>query len=322
MLIEIEHRLHFEYGDFIHESFMELRMEPPTDARQVLRSFYLAVGPPTQVARYSDWNGNWVHHFGVTDYHDRIEVLVRSAVSTGPAPVSLEELRGAPAVASDSGAAALGPLLDFVAFGGPVVRSRDLERLAARLPVGEAAPIGEQVDAMGRFLLEQFEYRKGVTDFKSSVQAILSERAGVCQDFAHLMLSLLRLRGVPCRYVSGYLHVAGDSEEPSQSHAWIEVHVPEIGWVPFDPTHAQVPDENYVVVARGRHYDDVPPNRGIYRGNAEESLHAAVETRISPPKDIASLQEEIGQLEVPVFREQPRTAPAPAEIDSQAQQQQ
>ena len=77
-----------------------------------------------------------------------------------------------------------------------------------------------------------------------------------------------------------------------------------------------------MVVARGRHYDDVPPNRGIYRGNAGESLHASVQTRVSPPKDIASLHEEIGQLDVPVFREHPPAAPASPSAEPEAQQQQ
>lgn len=317
MRIEIEHELRFEYDDFIHESFMELRVEPLSDVRQTLRSFYLAVGPPTQVSRYTDWNGNFVHHFGITDYHDRIEVLARSIVATEPSPLSLAELREPPGEAPG-----LGPLTDFLAFGGPVERTRDLERLAAGIPAGPGAPVGEQIASIGHELKERFAYRTGVTDYRSSTRHILEEGAGVCQDFAHLMLGLLRLRGIPSRYVNGYLHVERGGDEPSQSHAWIESHAPGHGWLGFDPTHDCIPDERYVVVARGRHYDDVPPNHGIYRGNARESLHAAVTTRASPPKDVVSLHEEIGRLDVPVFREQPRGA-GPAEgSEAPAQQQQ
>jgi len=136
------------------------------------------------------------------------------------------------------------------------------------------------------------------------------------------MLGVLRLRKIPCRYVSGYLHVGGDGDEPSESHAWVEVYVPNHGWVAFDPTHDCVPDERYVVLARGRHYDDVPPNRGIYRGSARETLHASITTRVAPPKDVASLQQEIGQLDVPVFREQPRVEVEVSGADVEAQQQQ
>jgi transglutaminase-like putative cysteine protease len=302
MLIEIEHAIRFEYDAFIHESFMELRVEPLTDPRQTLRSFYLAVGPPTRVARYADWNGNFVHHFGVTDYHDRIEVLVRSAVATQPADVDLAQLTTPP---PDPGGGGLGPLLDFALLGGPVERTGALEQLEAALAVDTGAPLGEQIAGIGRELFQRFEYRQGVTDYRSSTRHILEHGGGVCQDFAHLMLGVLRLRRIPCRYVSGYLHLE-QGGEPSQSHAWVETWVPGNGWIGFDPTHDCVPDERYVVVARGRHYDDVPPNRGIFRGGARELLQASVATRTAPPKDVASLQLEIGQLDVPVFRDEPR----------------
>lgn len=317
MLIEIEHALRFEYDGFIHESFMELRVEPLTDPHQTLRSFYLAVGPPTRVARYADWNGNFVHHFGVTDYHDRIEVLVRSAVATQPARIDLASLSAPPPAAAE-----LGPLLDFARLGGPVEGTRALEQLASELPVAADAPLGEQIAGIGHALHERFEYRRGVTDYRSTTRHILERGGGVCQDFAHLMLGVLRLRRIPCRYVSGYLHVEKEGGEPSQSHAWVETWVPGRGWVAFDPTHDRVPDERYVVVARGRDYDDVPPNRGIFRGSANESLSASVATREAPPKDVASLQEEIGQLDVPVFREQPRGVAPGAEPTPDPQQQQ
>src|SRR6266542_6418334 len=82
MFLEIEHRLSFTYDAFIRESFLELRMQPKTTAHQALSSFVLAVGPPTKISRYRDWNDNVVHHFAVTEFHDRIEVQSRSLVET------------------------------------------------------------------------------------------------------------------------------------------------------------------------------------------------------------------------------------------------
>ena len=102
-------------------------------------------------------------------------------------------------------------------------------------------------------------------DHDSTTEDFLKIGGGVCQDFAHLMLALLRLRQVPCRYVSGYLHVERKKREPSQSHAWVEFHSPTAGWVPFDPAHNRPVDDRYVVAGHGRHYDDVPPNKGIPR---------------------------------------------------------
>jgi transglutaminase-like putative cysteine protease len=320
MLIDIEHRLLFRYDAYISESFMELRVEPQSDAHQSVLSFYLAVGPPTQVARYQDWNQNQVHHFGISDYHDRIEVFTRCSVETHPAHPDLASLREP--VPREN----LGPLLDFQGFGGPVLHSPRLERLASEISLPREAPLGEQIAQLGGLIRDRFEYRTDVTDYQSTSDHVLEEGAGVCQDFAHLMLALLRTRDIAARYVSGYLHVDRDDETPSQSHAWVEVYAGGAGWVGFDPTHDQIPGANYVAVARGRHYDDVPPNRGIFRGNAREQLEAEVVTRLTAPKDAASVHREIGRIDLPVFRELPRQAAADTRTqpgsDQQQQQQQ
>ena len=145
------------------------------------------------------------------------------------------------------------------------------------------------------------------------------------------MLGLLRLRGIPARYVSGYLHVDRPrvrGRDAAQSHAWVEFYSPTKGWVAFDPTHNQPVDERYIVVGYGRHYDDVPPNRGIYKGSASETMKAEVHTRLSTPKDVSMLHAEIQAIDVPVFREIPERrveralTPTEDEIGQQQQQQQ
>jgi transglutaminase-like putative cysteine protease len=202
----------------------------------------------------------------------------------------------------------LGPLShelgDWLFLEGPLRPTPRLRRFAGGLDVPRRAPLGEQVRALGAAIAQAFEYRKNVTRYDSTTDDFLRLRAGVCQDFTHLMLALLRLRGIPCRYVSGYLHVERTTE-PAQSHAWIELYSPSAGWIPFDPTHNREIDERYVVVAHGRHYDDVPPNKGIYRGNASETLRAEVLTQVTSGKGIVDLHEEIRQIDLPVFQEPP-----------------
>jgi transglutaminase-like putative cysteine protease len=320
MHLRVEHRFAFEYDAFISESFLELRVQPKTTPQQVVSTFELAVGPPTSVHRYRDWNDNLTHHFTITKFHDRIEVSARSLVQTHRASVTLASLTQRPT--REGLAYTLG---DFLEFGGPVMLTPGLRAANRAIGLAATAPLGEQVQALGAYIGERFEYQKNVTTYDSTTEDFLKIGAGVCQDFAHLMLGLLRLRGVPCRYVSGYLHVERKRKEPSQSHAWVEFHAPSAGWVSFDPTHNRPVDERYVVVGHGRHYDDVPPNKGIYRGAARETLKAEVVTEIVPPNIVATLREEIRHIDLPVFREVPARPPdriVTGVADDSAQQQQ
>ena len=323
MFLEVEHRLSFDYDAFIRESFIELRMQPKTTPHQTLQSFVLAVGPPTSLSRYRDWNDNIVHHFTVTSYHDRIAVAGRALVSTHPTAPTLDELTDRlplPALPF--------PFWDFLQLGGPVRSSAALRKFSQGVTSPGSATLGEHVKALSRHVHSSFEYRKNVTRYDSSTDDFLDAGAGVCQDFTHLMLGLLRLRHIPCRYVSGYLHVAPAAGETAQSHAWVEVYSPARGWVPFDPTHDRPIDERYVAVGHGRHYEDVPPNKGIFRGNAKEALTAEVYTRPSAQKDVSTLREEIESIDLPVFQEIPErtrdwtVAVSDAHIAQQQEQQQ
>jgi transglutaminase-like putative cysteine protease len=321
MLLEIEHRFAFAYDAYISESFMELRVQPKTTGDQTVTSFVLAVGPPTRVYRYLDWNDNVTHHFTITRFHDRIEVSSRSLVTTHPAVPPLASL-----VDPVGGWDVPYPMLDFLAFGGPVRLTPALRAAHKAAAALRGTPIGEHVQTLGVYLGKQFEYQKDVTKFDSTTEDFLTIGAGVCQDFAHLMLGLLRLSGVPCRYVSGYLHVERKQREPSQSHAWIEFWTPSHGWIPFDPTHHRSVDERYVVVGHGRHYDDVAPNRGIFRGVAQETLQAEVITQPSTAQALPQLTNETRKIPLQTFREAPARRPvsaaAPLEDEQQQQQQQ
>ena len=300
MFVEIEHTLSLAYDAYIRESFLELRIQPKTTTDQTLQSFVLAVGPPTKISRYRDWNGNVVHHFTIVHFHDRIEVVARSAVSTHPAVPALDRVTDARPFPEPPY-----PLLDFLAFDGPVRPGAALRKFSQGVAAPPAATLGEQVRECGHHIREHFTYKKNVTRYDSTTDDFLALGAGVCQDFTHLMLGLLRLRQIPCRYVSGYLHVGPQDGEVAQSHAWVEFYSPASGWVPFDPTHNREVDDRYVVVGHGRHYDDVPPNKGIYQGNADETLRTGVRTQESTPKDISALHEEMEQIDVPVYQEIP-----------------
>jgi transglutaminase-like putative cysteine protease len=140
-------------------------------------------------------------------------------------------------------------------------------------------------------LNEYFEYVPRSTRVDSPIDEAITTRQGVCQDFAHTMIALVRLLGIPCRYVSGYLHHSPDISLRSvavATHAWVDAFLPHLGWVGFDPTNNVLAHESHIRTALGRDYADVPPTRGIYRGGVAGELHVAVQVSAhqeAPPLD-------------------------------------
>lgn len=166
---------------------------------------------------------------------------------------------------------------------------------------------------------QQFTYKPGSTHVHSSLQDSLSTRSGVCQDFSHLLIAVLRQRGLPARYVSGYLvpRQAADARAVMEnviggqaSHAWVQVYIPDSGWIGLDPTAGEFVEERHIVVARGRDYGDVPPVRGVYKGHAGQSLSVDVLVRPALDDEGAELLQESAAY------------PPPRPIENEQQQQQ
>jgi transglutaminase-like putative cysteine protease len=151
-------------------------------------------------------------------------------------------------------------------------------------------PLGETLRHLVATIFQDFAYRSGATTVSTTLDDVLTRREGVCQDFAHLAVAVLRWAGLPARYVSGYLETVPPPGQPKlqgvdASHAWASVLVPNLGWVDLDPTNNQVVDAGYVVTAWGRDYTDVPPLKGvIFTESADSTLRVAVDViRLPPP---------------------------------------
>ncbi len=143
-----------------------------------------------------------------------------------------------------------------------------------------------------------FEYVPNVTAVDSPIDDILTNRKGVCQDFAHIMIGVTRMLGMPSRYVSGYLYhqrMGSERSTPDATHAWMEVYLPTLGWVGFDPTNNVLAGDRHIRAAFGRDYSDVPPTRGVFKGKAESELE--VEVHITPaerPFELEALHPQSG----------------------------
>ena len=299
MLLKITHQTDLTYSDLISESVMELRMAPRQEQDQHRLSFTLAIGPSTSAFSYFDWLGNTVHAFTVNAFHNQIRIVATSVVETDRIRVQPERFADrwpVPAEAGDYGT------WDYLQFGGPIVDCPKLRELVGILEAEEGMSLGELALCMLHLMAEKFTYRKGVTTAASPTTEILEHGSGVCQDFAHLMIAMSRALKIPARYVSGLLHPDAQKYRGfTQTHAWCELFFPSAGWVGFDPANNCIVGGNFIKVAVGRHFADVSPNKGIYRGKADESIEVAVhseELRVVPPELAA---ERLQSLAIPTF---------------------
>ena len=167
-------------------------------------------------------------------------------------------------------------------------------------------------------LYDKFDYAPNTTKVDSPIDDALRARRGVCQDFAHIMIALVRQLKIPCRYVSGYLFHADkvkDRSPAGATHAWVEAYLGEAGWVAFDPTNNLLGSERHIHVAVGRDYADVPPTRGVYKGEAESELSVRV---VVAPVDAPQPDELPPAIVLRTKRPEPKTA---SSMDQQQQQQ-
>lgn len=319
MLLKVVHSTELEYSGLIAETVMELRMAPRQEQRQHRLSFDLSVGPPTHIRSYFDWLGNTVHTFSINGLHRRIKIIAASVVDTARRPAELPAIPDAWPVET----APDYTLFDFLQLQDPVADCPELTALAERLRPPSGSPLHELVLNVMTAIGNEFRYEQGITTATSVVSDVLRHGSGVCQDFAHLMIALLRKLNVPARYVSGFIYAGHRGYRgASQTHAWCEVYFPSCGWIGFDPTNGCVTGENFVKIAIGRHYRDVPPHRGVYRSNARETMKVEVTTEELAEVSARLVGERVLSLDVPVLNGNISGQYALGMLDEQVQQQQ
>jgi transglutaminase-like putative cysteine protease len=325
MFLEIRHLTQYQYAAPVRESVMELWLQPQKGGRQRLISFDLEIDPTAKLFSYVDAFGNAVYHFNQPQPHDRLTIVSRAAVETDPAAELPEALdRGEwDRLRSEF---VRGEWFDFLEPHGFARRTRMLEAFIDRHGL-DGAHLRDPLTAVRRLsdtLYDALAYDPGVTDADSPIDHALRAGRGVCQDFAHIMIAVCRSWGVPARYVSGYLLTdrghGADRSDPDASHAWVEVFLPSLRWVGFDPTNRVSAGERHVVAAVGRDYGDVPPSRGVFKGEADSELRVAVSVRQARAAVAEPEFMRLGRTIHPAAGR--RRPPAQAGYDQQLQQQQ
>lgn len=272
--LKVNHHTGLRYTEPVSASFNEARMTPADGGGQLLIAHELRTVPSARVQSYTDYWGTTVEAFDLHESHTLLDITSSSVVETSvtsplAATVTWEDL--AEEAVSDRWCEYLRPSRYVDDAREDPYRADLLAELAAYpRPADAILAAVSAVEARMR-------YTPGFTTVFTTASEAWAHGAGVCQDFTHVTLSLLRPLGIPARYVSGYLYTgSGEVGErvTGESHAWVEVW--DGDWHGLDPTNGRVVGEGHIIVARGRDYADVSPLKGIYAGGHSESLGVTV----------------------------------------------
>lgn len=273
MKFEITHRTSYTYASPVRDSFNEVRLQPFNNDMQTVEHFLLKILPAARLRHHHDFYSNVVHHFEITEPHTTLLVESQLRVSTkNPPPLALD---ATPWPLARIGEALREPrVFDFLRDSHYVEMSPEVWRLALDATVG-VTDTWQAALALMRTVHTVLKYESNSTNVHTHASDVLRDKRGVCQDFAHVTIALCRALKIPALYASGYLA----TETASATHAWMEVLVPGFGWVALDPTHNRPVDENYVKIAVGRDYADVPPVAGNYKGTTDRKLEVKVDIK-------------------------------------------
>lgn len=265
--LEVIHETSFQYESEVVASFNEARMTPAIVDQQYLLKHNFSITPIASIYEYNDYFNTVVKSFDIQTPHTSLSIVAESIVETYPARETFTSI-GWKELNQKERVDQISEYLEFSQLVDPITIPFELQ--------SENSPL-EAINSLSEFLREKIIYTSGATHVFSPASEAWQKGAGVCQDFTHASLSILRSAGIPARYVSGYLYTGnGDIGEVvvGESHSWVEAWVGE--WIPFDPTNGRPVGEDHVIVAKGRDYHDVSPLKGIFSGGASRKTEVQV----------------------------------------------
>lgn len=270
--MRVVHSTGYTYTQPATQSYNEARLTPRSDRKQTVVATRVETTPATRAYRYTDYWGSVVTAFDLHKPHTEFHVVATSVVDTSEPLPPVRTAGWKELLAED----VLDQYVEYLQPTRYTPRDPELAAVARQLKAGKH-PV-DAVLAIVDWVPEQLTYQPGSTGVHSSATDAWQAREGVCQDYAHVTLVMLRAIGIPARYVSGYLHTKPDAAlgqvVKGESHAWIEVWTG--GWWAYDPTNDIPIGTRHVWVAIGRDYADVAPLKGIYTGGGESTLEVSV----------------------------------------------
>ena len=293
MEFEITHITDYTYQYAAAEAYLEARLTPPDTDRQTVRSRRLIVEPSVKLSGYTDYYGNAVEFFSLPYRHRSLVITSRVEVQTHTPEEPLAALDVSINEARQILHSSQADVFDYLQPTEIVVFSRDSAQWTKRY-LGGGRSLGEALPQLNQAVYEQFGYASGSTTNSTPLSVIWQQRKGVCQDFTHIMLSVLRNAGLPARYVCGYIEAVAPPSAAADNtlgragrtlvgavatHAWVEVLVPGRRWVAIDPKNKQWCGERHITVSHGRDFRDATPLRGTFKGTGKQNMKVKVFVR-------------------------------------------
>ena len=284
MEFEITHVTTYKYGHSAAEAYGEARMTPPNLPSQRVLAHKITLDPQVATSQYDDHYGNRVDFYSLPFRHDKLTVRNELVVQTIPPERPVESMTLSIQESRQIFHSALADIFPFMQPTPVIEITRESVQWAKKYLRG-GLPIGEALAALSDAIHDEFKYKSGSTDNTTPLATIWKQKEGVCQDFAHIGLSILRAAGLPARYVCGYIETdpprnadgtVGRLTGAVATHAWIEALVPGMSWVAIDPTNSQWVNERYVAVSFGRDYRDAAPLRATFKGSGGQEMKVRV----------------------------------------------
>jgi transglutaminase-like putative cysteine protease len=271
----IQHVTRYIYEDMVRDSANQVMLYPITNEYQAVRQHILTISGNPTVNVHEDYYGNKVGTFTYAQPHREMTIHSQLTVETHEKKLPADD------IAADLQWQALKDLrfdTDFIDFRQVERFSAitDIEKIVEDERCKNCTPL-ESAEHFNKYVYDNFTYKKGITTVETTIGEIWDIKSGVCQDFAHILLVLLRLVGIPSRYVSGYIcpNKSGLRGEGA-THAWVEAYLPNYGWLGLDPTNNCIVNEKHVVLAVGKDFSDCSPVKGTYRGTSDHTLEVGV----------------------------------------------
>jgi len=272
---QIKHITRYTYTTPVIDSANQILLYPVHDELQEVKQHRLDISENPSIEIFNDYFGNQVGIFTIIKAHEELRIESQIDVRTSATQLPKDDV---PAKEQWENLEMMREQFPYLDFLTPEVfnASEEIIAQAMRILKGATTPLKVAI-ALASYVYNTFEYKQGITSVETSIDEVWQLKAGVCQDFAHMLLLMLRMTGIPARYVSGYICPKNhDLRGEGATHAWVDAYIPFYGWLGLDPTNNCIVSDRHVRLAVGRSFSDCTPVKGTYKGSAEHTLEVSV----------------------------------------------